>query len=983
MIENQKNSKKYKKLNTINPSLLKLYFNGDYQAVTLNCDRIKNKNFCGFYLIFSKLTWKWINDTYPDSLEWGEQLKGDFIFELVERIEPVAIKCLITEIHYCKENGFLKGCNSSEEYEYFNEWYFQNNSNLKEFFKAYPLLEKTILRIIHAYCNNIITIMSRVKKDRKQISYNFLNKGKVFNSVVSMKQLGDMHLDGNSVFCLLLDNGEKIIYKPHCIKYINVFNDYLNQFYVRQGLETKKIKTLDMGRYGWIEFIIQKACRDKRDVQKYYQRIGINLFLCYLMNNRDLHFENIIAHGEYPILIDLEAFDCDRRKSAGNTADNKAQHLLRNSVLNIGILPFYIENKAGRGVNLSGIEANEQKLPYSLPIIKNNKTSDIRIDYCRPLVQMAKNTPTLNYDHILPGDYTDDIVRGFYEAYSCAMKDAEVLLDGLKNSTNGIVCRCILRGTQQYQMLLNTSYWPELMVNDKKRYMHILNTYDKENMDQNDKQIMLSETESIFNGEIPYFWFTPDDTSLYLAAERKVKNFFSDTVLGQLEKKVKGLSNKDRNQQIRFIKQTMALAKTSELKNDYIFPNILNQMPEYYSEKMLLEAAVHLGDNIIESAIYGDNGDISWIIPRLHMSNEMEWHLDTANMYIYNGIAGISVFFHTLYHLSQYKRFQSIVKSLDKTMENYTNQVYKDRRYLQSELTGAINGEGSIIYAYQIIYQLTKKSKYICLAEKHTEVLIDLVKKCRCPDLISGNAGAILVYINMFNVTNKQKYINYAMNVADTLIMSAIPQEIGGLAWNINEGCALTGFSHGNAGISYAFAKLCRECGLERYKYAIEESIKYENLQFDEKIGNWVDLRKKNSDELDSVSWCHGAAGILISRLEIQELGISSLTEIIKEDINKAAKKILYTPLRKGQCLCHGNCGNIDILIKYLHHNYNPDLDKKLKSFLYKIAHKIYYNQINYLPQEENPGFMNGFAGVGYILLRETYDLPDILAVEI
>ena len=333
--------------------------------------------------------------------------------------------------------------------------------------------------------------------------------------------------------------------------------------------------------------------------------------------------------------------------------------------------------------------------------------------------------------------------------------------------------------------------------------------------------------------------------------------------------------------------------------------------------------------------------------------------------------------------MSQYKRFQSIVKSLDKTMENYTNQVYKDRRYLQSELTGAINGEGSIIYAYQIIYQLTKKSKYICLAEKHTEVLIDLVKKCRCPDLISGNAGAILVYINMFNVTNKQKYINYAKNVADTLIMSAIPQEIGGLAWNINEGCALTGFSHGNAGISYAFAKLCRECGLERYKYAIEESIKYENLQFDEKIGNWVDLRKKNSDELDSVSWCHGAAGILISRLEIQELGISSLTEIIKEDINKAAKKILYTPLRKGQCLCHGNCGNIDILIKYLHHNYNPDLDKKLKSFLYKIAHKIYYNQINYLPQEENPGFMNGFAGVGYILLRETYDLPDILAVEI
>lgn len=977
----ENNEKLDEKLNSVEPLLLKLYVSGDYRKVTLNCDRIKDMDFSGFYLIFSHLAWKWLNEIYPNSLEWGECLKEDFIYGLINRIEPVAIRCLITEIHYCKENGFLKGCDTCEEYDYFNEHYFQNNNNLTEFFKAYPLLEKTILKVINVYCNNIIQIMSRVKKDNKEINLKIFGKGKPFKSIISIKQLGDMHLGGNSVFCLLLDNDEKIIYKPHSIKYFDGFNYYLNKFYEKQGLETKKVKTLHMGEYGWVEYINKKPCTNKIDVQKYYQRLGINLFLCYLMNNRDLHFENIIAHGEYPILIDLEAFDCDRKKSVGDTADDKAQHLLRNSVLNIGILPFYIENKMGRGVNLSGIEANVQKLPYYLPIIKNSKTSDIRIEYCRPLMQMAKNTPILNNTHILAGDYTDDIVRGFSEAYSYAIEDVEVLLDGLKKTVKEIVCRCILKGTQQYQMLLNTSYWPELMVNEKERYTHILNTY--ENIDQDEEEIMLSETNSIFNGEIPYFWFTPDDTCLYLTGEQKVKNFFNDTVLGQLEKKVKNLSNKDRNQQIRFIKQTMALAQTSELKNDYIFPNILNQTSKYSSEESFLAAAVHLGDNITESAIYGDNGDISWIIPRLHMSNEMEWHLETANMYMYNGIAGISVFFHALYHVSQYKRFQRVVELLDRTMENYTNKVFKNKKYLQSELTGAINGEGSIIYAYQIIYQLTKNSKYVSLAEKHTEVLADLIKKCKCPDLISGNAGAILVYINMFRVTDKQKYMNYAMNIADTLIMSAIPQEIGGVAWNINDGLALTGFSHGNAGISYAFAKLFRECGLERYKYVIEESIKYENLLYDEQIGNWVDLRKEYSNELDSVSWCHGAAGILISRLEILELGISSLTEIIKEDIDKAANKILYTPLRKGQCLCHGNCGNIDILIRYLHYSYNPVLDKKLNGFLYKTAHEVYCNQIKYLPQEENPGFMNGFAGIGYILLRGTYDLPDILAVEI
>lgn len=972
------------KLNSVEPLLLKLYVSGDYQKVILNCDRIKNKDFSGFYLIFSHLAWKWLNKIYPSSLEWGECLKGDFIYGLINRIEPVAIRCLITEIHYCKENGFLKGCDTREEYDYFNEHYFQNNNNLTEFFKAYPSLEKTILRVINVYCNNIIQIMSRVKKDYKEINLKIFGEGKPFKSIISIKQLGDMHVEGNSVFCLLLDNDEKIVYKPHSIKYFDVFNYYLNEFYEKQGLETKKVKTLHMGGYGWVEYINQKPCTNKIDVQKYYQRLGVTLFLCYLMNNRDLHFENIIAYGEYPILIDLEAFDCDKRKSVGNTADNKAQRLLQNSVLNIGILPFYIENKMGKGVNLSGIEANEQKLPYFLPIIKSSKSSDIKIDYCRPLVKMAKNTPLLNNDHIFAGDYTDNIVTGFSEAYSYAIKESEILLDGLKKSIEGIECRCILRGTQQYQMLLNTSYWPELMVDGKERYMHILNTYNKENMDQDDKQIMLSEADSIFNGEIPYFMFKPDDTCLYLSSGRKVKKFFGDTILGQLEKKVKDLSTKDRNQQIRFIKQTMALAQTSHLKNEYTFPNILNQTPKYYSEEILFSAAVHLGDIIIESAIYGDNGDISWIIPRLHMSNEMEWHLESASMYMYNGIAGISVFFHAVYYFSQYKRFQRIVDLLDRTMENYTNQVYDNRRYLQSELTGALNGEGAIVYAYQLFYQLTKNDKYIYLARKHIKILDELVDKCKCADLISGNAGAMLVYTNMFRITSDKKYLSSALKVADMLERASVPQKVGGIAWDIDGvSFGLTGFSHGNAGITYAFAKLSRECNVVCYRRVIEEAIKYENLLFNDNIGNWIDLRKDYSEESDSVSWCHGAAGILISRLEVQKLNYSSLAEILKDDINKTSEKILVTSLRKGLCLCHGNLGNIGIVFRYLEHNHNSELAEKCNNYLANAASRIYNDQMRYLPQEENPGFMNGFSGIGYMLLKRLYDLPDILAVEI
>ena len=36
--------------------------------------------------------------------------------------------------------------------------------------------------------------------------------------------------------------------------------------------------------------------------------MGIHLFLGYALGATDLHGENIIAHGEYPVIIDMETY---------------------------------------------------------------------------------------------------------------------------------------------------------------------------------------------------------------------------------------------------------------------------------------------------------------------------------------------------------------------------------------------------------------------------------------------------------------------------------------------------------------------------------------------------------------------------------------------------------------------------------------------------------------------------------------------------
>lgn len=51
--------------------------------------------------------------------------------------------------------------------------------------------------------------------------------------------------------------------------------------------------------YGWCEIVIQRDCKSIEELSRYYQRIGIILFINYLLEGGDIHFENLIACNEY------------------------------------------------------------------------------------------------------------------------------------------------------------------------------------------------------------------------------------------------------------------------------------------------------------------------------------------------------------------------------------------------------------------------------------------------------------------------------------------------------------------------------------------------------------------------------------------------------------------------------------------------------------------------------------------------------------
>jgi hypothetical protein len=195
-------------------------------------------------------------------------------------------------------------------------------------------------------------------------------------------------------------------------------------------------------------------------------------------------------------------------------------------------------------------------------------------------------------------------------------------------------------------------------------------------------------------------------------------------------------------------------------------------------------------------------------------------------------------------------------------------------------------------------------------------------------DLLSGSAGAVVALLLLREWLDEPALLEHAAALGDRLLEAA--QETGaGYSWpTIRHRFPhnLTGLSHGAAGIGYALLELHAATGEASYRQGAEQAFAYERAWFDAAEANWPDLRWKpaggsGTRPLPFVCyWCHGAAGIALSRLRAYRL----LRDEIYLDEAKAAlqttRRSLGDGLRTGAeaadfSLCHGLLGLSQVLL--------------------------------------------------------------------
>jgi class II lanthipeptide synthase len=167
-----------------------------------------------------------------------------------------------------------------------------------------------------------------------------------------------------------------------------------------------------------------------------------------------------------------------------------------------------------------------------------------------------------------------------------------------------------------------------------------------------------------------------------------------------------------------------------------------------------------------------------------------------------------------------------------------------------------------------------------------------------CPDVLLGTAGTILARLALDDPED-------AISAGEQLLAGAA---IGARGWSWADPAHprrrhLCGLAHGAAGIGWALLELSAVTGDERFRAGAAGAFAYE--------------RSRSRAPL-AASWCHGEAGIALSRLRASELLGREPYALEAEDANGAVRGELEAALAfdiDDLTLCHGAAGWADALL--------------------------------------------------------------------
>ncbi|MBV9709092.1 MAG: type 2 lantipeptide synthetase LanM, partial [Chloroflexi bacterium] len=519
---------------------------------------------------------------------------------LLERLLGQVNRTFVLEMHVARIQHRLQGETAQERFTDFVRQ-LSHEEKILALLEEYPVLARQLVLTIDQWVHYAQEFLAHLCADWQDIRSTFTPEHDPGLLIEVRGGAGDRHRSGRSVLVLKFSSGFQVLYKPKSLAIDVHFQQllvWLNEQGAQPGFRTVGI--LDRGSYGWAEFVHASSCTSPEEVARFYERQGSYLALLYALNATDIHGENLIAAGEHPILIDLEALFHGRVGGDDPTQTSQLIFMsMEESVFRVGLLPFRMwSTKEAMGLDVSGLGSQEEQLtPMPLPKWEGIGTDQMRLIRERKQLPVSQNRPKLNGQDVDVLDYSKHLFVGFTSMYQLLReRHGELIADILPRFAHDEI-RVLLRPTNRYGTLFTESFHPDLLRDGLERDRYFDDIWREVDSRPYLSRVITTEQRDLLLGDIPMFTTHPDSRAIFTSDGESLGDFFDEPSLELVKRRLQHLDEQDLARQTWIIQATLA---TLLIGPEQIMGNAFQLKPARspVSRERLIASACAVGERL-------------------------------------------------------------------------------------------------------------------------------------------------------------------------------------------------------------------------------------------------------------------------------------------------------------------------------------------------------------------------------------------------
>jgi lantibiotic modifying enzyme len=333
-------------------------------------------------------------------------------------------------------------------------------------FQKFPVLAQLWSLAIYSWQRQVIEVLERSVTDRSAIARSFFHKvpaGRIKNIRLG---LSDPHDRGRSVTLVEFEDG-RVIYKPRSGASESAWFEllaWMSHHGFRPGLRGARV--LQRKNYYWMEYVEATTCRNEAAVRRFYTRLGGMVAVAYLLKAVDCHRENVIAAGEYPVLVDIDA--------------------------------LWHVSPLTKTQSLATVLYRTGFFPSTQPRSLQSRSSVLG------WATTGKHLPRIAGRPVSAKDYAKELTAGFSRAWDCLVGTSgrrSFFLKKLREIQRQ-PRRWIYLATEKYAAILRASINPPALESDKVRKEHITRLCSRSSVKP---ALIRAEIRALLRLDLPYF----------------------------------------------------------------------------------------------------------------------------------------------------------------------------------------------------------------------------------------------------------------------------------------------------------------------------------------------------------------------------------------------------------------------------------------------------------------------------------------------